>query len=120
MIEEARNRTRFVPFNILHRESALRADIYLAGDDPLHAWAFTRRRAERMSEGEVLLAPIECVIVRQLEFFRDGGSDRHRSEIACIFRVSGAELDCRHSIDWSKRADSWSSGCVRRRVEATQ
>lgn len=30
-------------FNVIHRDTAVRADIYLAGDDPLHAWAFQHR-----------------------------------------------------------------------------
>ncbi len=34
--------TRYVDL-IIHRDPALRADVYLLGDDPLHAWAFDRR-----------------------------------------------------------------------------
>ena len=37
-------RDRHGHFNIIHRGSALRADIYFLGDDPLHAWAFDRRK----------------------------------------------------------------------------
>ena len=30
-------------FNVIHRDTALRADVYLVGDDPFHAWAGARR-----------------------------------------------------------------------------
>ncbi len=30
-------------FNLIHTATALKADIYPAGDDPLHRWAFARR-----------------------------------------------------------------------------
>ena len=92
-MEEECRRPRFGQFNILHHETALRMDVYVAGDDPLHAWAFERRRAEPMAGGVVWLAPVEYVIVRKLEYFRDGGSDRHLRDIAGIVRVSGDEID---------------------------
>jgi hypothetical protein len=46
VMEEERRRPQFDHLNIVHHETALRADLYVAGDDPLHAWAFPRRRAE--------------------------------------------------------------------------
>ena len=39
VMEEERQRPRHGHFNIIHHETGLRADIYLAGDDPLHEWA---------------------------------------------------------------------------------
>lgn len=35
-------RPRHGHFNIIHQNTALRADVYLLGDDPLHAWALER------------------------------------------------------------------------------
>jgi hypothetical protein len=92
MAEEGR-RSRYGHFNIIHHETALRADVYVAGDDPLHDWAFTRRRAESLAGGTVWFAPVEYVIVRKLEYFRESGSDRHLRDISGILRVSGDEID---------------------------
>jgi hypothetical protein len=44
VIDEERQRSRGGHFNIIHHDSALRADIYFVGDDPLHEWAMARRR----------------------------------------------------------------------------
>ena len=52
-------------FNVVHRETALRADVYLAGDDPLIAWAFGRRVRLKVGAGEISVAPIEYVNSRQ-------------------------------------------------------
>ena len=93
VIEQERQRRRFGHFNILHLETALRADVYVAGDDPLHAWAFERRRSESMSGGAVWFAPAEYVIVRKLEYYRHSGSDRHLRDIAGMLRISAGSID---------------------------
>jgi hypothetical protein len=92
-MEEERRRPAFGHFNILHHATALRADIYLEGDDPLHAWALSARQLVSMEEGSVWFAPVEYVIVRKLEYLRDAGSDRHLHDIAGIVRVSGPTIE---------------------------
>jgi hypothetical protein len=92
-MEQERQRARFGHFNIIHHETALRADVYVAGDDPLHAWAFERRRAESLAGGVVWFAPIEYVIVRKLEYYRQSSSDRHLRDIGGIVRTSGDDID---------------------------
>ena len=92
MVEEAA-RPRHGHFNILHLESGLRADVYVHGDDPLHAWAFKRRRDVEISGEWVSVAPPEYVVLRKLEYFREGGSVKHLRDIAWMLRVSAALID---------------------------
>jgi hypothetical protein len=64
-------------FNIIHHETGFKADVFLSGRDPLHAWGLARARQLEM-EGQVLVvAPPEYVIVRKLEYYREGGSEKH-------------------------------------------
>ena len=37
----------------------------------------------------VYVAPLEYVIVRKLEFYREGGSEKHLRDIEAMLRVSG-------------------------------
>jgi len=92
-MEEERQRARFRHFNVIHHETALRADVYLAGDDPLRAWAFERRRAETVAGQVVWFAPIEYVIVWKLEYYELSGSDRHLRDIGGMVRISGGDID---------------------------
>ncbi len=92
VLEQERRRPRFGHFNIIHNETALRADVYVAGDDPLHAWAFQRRSTESVAGGTVWFAPVEYVIIRKLEYYRQSGSDRHLRDIGGIVRISGDEI----------------------------
>lgn len=80
-------------FNLIHTRTALRADIYLAAADPLHEWAFERRRRISPGGSEIWVAPIEYVIVRKLEYYVASESDRHLRDIATMLRVSGDIVD---------------------------
>jgi hypothetical protein len=45
-------------FNLIHHETGYKADIYLTGSDPLHAWALPLRRRVRWSADlELMVAP---------------------------------------------------------------
>jgi hypothetical protein len=79
-------------FNLIHHESGYKADVYLTGSDPLHAWAMERRRRVRWSEDlELWVAPPEYVVLRKMEFFREGGSAKHPADIRAIREVTGVD-----------------------------
>ena len=80
-------------FNLIHLATALKADIYVAGTDPLHRWALERRRPIAVSNEEVWIAPPEYVVLRKLEYFRDSGSDRHLRDIRAMLRELGRDID---------------------------
>lgn len=80
-------------FNVIHGPTSLRADVYLAGDDPLHAWGLARRRTLRIGELDVSIAPPEYVIVRKLEYAAQGGGDRHLRDIRRMLDRRLAPID---------------------------
>ena len=80
-------------FNVIHMETGFKADFYPVGDDPLHRWAMARRRRVEMFSEPVMLAPPEYVIVRKLEYFKEGGSDKHLRDIRGMLDVSGDMID---------------------------
>ncbi|HUP51402.1 MAG TPA: nucleotidyl transferase AbiEii/AbiGii toxin family protein [Longimicrobiales bacterium] len=99
---EAR-RPRYGHFNIIHRDSALRADVYILSRDPLQQWGFSRRRTLDLESTTISLAPPEYVIVRKLEYYRDSGSDRHLRDIAMILRISEGHVDLPEVVAWVGR-----------------
>jgi hypothetical protein len=90
-------------FNVIERETTLRADIYLAGTDALHAWAFERRRALDLDGITLQVAPPEYVILRKLQYYRDSGSDRHLRDIAMMLRISREHIDTDEIEGWVSR-----------------
>jgi hypothetical protein len=90
-------------FNIIHMDTTFKADIYPTGRDEFNAWAFRNCR-KIMHEGETLvLAPPEYVIVRKLEYFREGGSDKHLRDIRAMLNVSGDQIDRGVLNEWIQR-----------------
>ncbi len=75
-------------FNLIHHETGFKADVYLAGQDPLHAWAFERTRQIEVDTERIVMAPPEYVILRKLEFFREGGSEKHLRDIRSMLATS--------------------------------
>ena len=71
-------------FNLVHHASQFKADFYLAAGDPLHAWALEHRRRIDLGGSGAWIAPPEYVILRKLEFLREGGSDKHVRDIRFI------------------------------------
>jgi len=71
-------------FNIIHHETGFKADFYLSGRDPLHAWGLARARRLQVEGQALCVAPPEYVILRKLEYFREGGSEKHLRDIRSI------------------------------------
>ena len=93
-------------FNIIHRDTGLRADVYLRGDDPLHEWAFPRRLRIPLDAGTgIWLAPLEYVVVRKLEYYRDSGSDRHLRDISVMVEASRESLNASELARWIELLD---------------
>jgi hypothetical protein len=93
VIHSERIRPQRGHFNIIHQNTMLKADVYLAGSDPLHRWAFLNARHMEIDGSRVSFAPPEYVIIRKLEFFREGGSEKHLRDIASILIETDAALD---------------------------
>jgi len=78
-------------FNIIHHASGFKADIYPSRNHPDLPWALANLKRVATPAGEVSLAPPEYVILHKLEFFREGGQDKHLRDIAGV--VNQQELD---------------------------
>jgi hypothetical protein len=81
-------------FNVIHHDSGFKADFFLLGDDPLHEWAFSNKR--RMPIGDeysVWLAPPEYVIIRKMQYYLEGGSDKHFRDIQNMIVIMKNCLD---------------------------
>lgn len=85
--------------------STVTLDVYLAGDVRLHRWALDRALRLQMEGGAISVAPIEYVIIRKLQCFRDSGSDRHLRDIAMMLRMSGDTVETGALGEWCQRLE---------------
>lgn len=80
-------------FNVIHMDTGLRADVYLLGEDSFHLWAMQHRQTVELDGETIWLAPIEYVIIRKLEYYREGNSQKHLEDIRNMLTVSHDKID---------------------------
>jgi hypothetical protein len=80
-------------FNLIHFETGFKADVYLAARDPLHLWALPLARKMEIGGQPLWVAPPEYVIVRKLQFFKEGGSEKHLRDIRSIVALSATGIN---------------------------
>ncbi len=105
VIARERARSEHGHFNVIHGESAMRADVYLAGGDELQDWALQHRITRRVEGEAVQFAPVEHVIVYKLRYVRMSGSDRHLRDVARIMEISDADVNRETLGHWIRRFD---------------
>ena len=89
-----------------------KADIYLRGKDPLHEWALNNRKKIDVEDEYIWVAPVADVILRKLEYYKEGKSEKHIRDIRGILSISGDQIDLTEletrvkssglSIEWQK------------------
>ena len=89
--------------NALHHESGFKADLYPIGEDALHQWGLPRRRSVTHGGLAISFAPPEYVILRKLEYFREGGSTKHLTDIRAMLDISGDTIDRAVLAEWIAR-----------------
>jgi hypothetical protein len=81
--------------NLIHQETQIKVDLFVAGGTPLDALQLARRRAVEIEGRRLFVHPPEDILLQKLRWFRIGGkvSDRHWRDIIAIVRVQGPRLD---------------------------
>lgn len=106
-------------FNIIHAGSGLKIDIILTKKTEFSHTEFSRRRKSAVfPDQEGAFASPEDVIVKKMEFYKEGGSEKHLRDITGILKVSGAEVDVRYIAEWAARLgvmEIWEA--IKRRLE---
>lgn len=74
-------------FNLVHHETGYRADCYMIGQDALQWWGLKHRRRIELDGRGCWVAPPEVVILKKLEFFREGRSEKHPRDIRDVLAL---------------------------------
>lgn len=80
-------------FNIIHHETGFKADIYVTGKDQLHNWAMQNRNNIKIENTDIYIAPPEYVIVRKLQYYKQGQSDKHLRDIKKMLEISSENIN---------------------------
>ena len=88
-------------FNLLHHDSGLKIDVILRKQSPHAIEEFRRRKKISFWKGfEAYIASPEDVIIKKLDYYREGGSEKHLTDIRGI--LASSELDRVYLQGWIK------------------
>lgn len=97
-------------FNIIHTGTAVKIDMFVAGEDALDRARLERRQVLRIpvapgKEVAVYVDTPEDTIIRKLEWFRRGGesSERQWRDVVGVLRTQAGLLDDAYLRAWAER-----------------
>ena len=92
-------------FNIIHPDSGLKLDVMIPAQGDHSAIELKRRIRVKPAGGdtEAFLAAPEDVIIKKMEFYREGGSEKHLRDIAGMLKVSNQVIDRGYIKAWAEK-----------------
>jgi hypothetical protein len=103
-------------FNIIHPESGQKIDVIVPGTEHDRAQLQRVRRTGVLTGRPANFTSPEDSIIKKMEYYREGGSEKHLRDITGILKVTPVDRD--YVRDWAKRLgleEIWNA--VLRRVD---
>jgi hypothetical protein len=103
-------------FNILDYTSGMKADLYVAGKDPLNAYGLAHTVERQVGPQLLRVASPTYVIAMKLRFFAMSHQDKHLRDIRALLVTCRDDIDMGLVGEWAGRAgvvDAWED-CLRR------
>jgi hypothetical protein len=89
-------------FNIIHPESGLKIDVIIPAENSFNDSRFSRARVIHAGDNlEVCFASPEDAIIKKLEYYEMGGSEKHLRDIRGILKVSKGRIDLGYINKWA-------------------
>jgi hypothetical protein len=102
MIKEAIERKG--QFNIIHPGSGLKVDVIIRQNTAFDNSRFGRLQHIRPTDSyQANFAAPEDVIIKKMEYYREGGSEKHLRDIAGIMKISSELVDRDYIARWAQR-----------------
>lgn len=93
-------------FNVLHPASGLKLDLMIPAPTDFNRSRFARATRVRPADDyPASFASPEDVILKKMEYYREGGSEKHLRDITGVLKVSGDRIDRAYVEDWARRLE---------------
>lgn len=91
-------------FSIIWSETGAKVDLIVPKMDAWNRLQMSRRRRVRiLPEYDGFAASPEDVILSKMDYYGEGGSEKHLRDITGILKISGDKLDRRYIAEWAER-----------------
>ncbi|MDO8445048.1 MAG: hypothetical protein Q7T53_02915 [Deltaproteobacteria bacterium] len=93
-------------FNIIHPASGLKVDVMIKKDTPFDSSRFRRiHRLYPADSYQASFASPEDVIIKKMEFYKEGSSEKHLRDITGILKISGESIDMKYISEWAQHLE---------------
>ena len=90
-------------FNIFHISSGNKIDVFTPLKDPLLEKEWGRRKKILLEDFQIFSASPEYVILKKLEYYKEGESELHLKDICSMLKTSGEEIDINYISFWAEK-----------------
>lgn len=96
-------------FNLIHHETGLKIDVVIKKLAPHSIKEFSRRQKHQiLPQLEGFIASPEDVIIKKLQYFQEGGSQKHLTDCRSILNQANVDLEyIEHWIHLLNLSDEW-------------
>ncbi len=98
-------------FNIIHPASGLKVDVFISKGDDFDKNRFNRKKKLNVSESESAnFASPEDIIIKKLEYYKEGRSEKHLRDIAGMLKISAELIELTYISSWAEKlgvSDIW-------------
>jgi hypothetical protein len=91
-------------FNIIHPRSGLKVDVIITKKDDFDKSRFNRKKKLQVSATRSAdFASPEDVIIKKLEYFKQGRSEKHLRDIDSMLKISSELIDRAYVSSWAEK-----------------
>jgi hypothetical protein len=91
-------------FNVIHPDSGWKMDVIIPADTPYDRSRLSRKQRGRADQThDAFFASPEDVILKKMQYYQEGGSEKHIRDITGILKLSGAAVNSEYIREWADR-----------------
>ena len=91
-------------FNVIHSGSGTKIDFMIARKDAWGRMQLSRRqKVHALPERDAYFARPEDIIIEKMEYYRQGGSEKHLRDITGVLKISGEKVDRAYIARWAEQ-----------------
>lgn len=88
-------------FNIIHEDSSQKVDLIIPQRVDWPDQLARRTRVSIEPSRDIWFVSPEDLILKKMDFYREGGSDKHLRDIAGTLKIAGSKVDRAYITQWS-------------------